>query len=147
MKCVEATGRWCFGLLNPGSGKMGALCLAIVGVALSLASPTQALAQQKAGNPVGLWSTEAVINGVQLSQVLLVKADGTCEATTVAGFVVLHSTGRWTSANGVATTRYDDGNWEKGSGVWINPNTYVYTCLDSSVQEAIGLRLVYKRVR
>jgi hypothetical protein len=116
-------------------------------IAFALANPARSLAQQAAGDPVGLWSSSTVINGVPVSQVSLNKADGTFACRTVCGGVVLDATGRYSYANGILTSIYDNGWIEQDSLVWVDANTVVSTCLQSNFPGCVGQQMVGKRLR
>jgi len=168
MKSVELTDRCGLWLRNQGHGKVGLLCLAVAGIALSLAgtgcrpssasplsfptstgssSPGRAFTPQEQGSLVGVWRSTTVINGVLITQVSIAKADGTFASRTVGGGIVLDCTGRYTYANGIQTLTYDNGWYEEDSVVWVNPNQVIVTCLRSSMPEAVGLKLVAHRIR
>jgi hypothetical protein len=147
MKSVEATGRWGMFLLSRGRGKVGLLTLVVAAIALCLARPASIHGQQKQGDLVGRWVSTGVINGQVFTQVSVCNADGTFACRTVAGNIVLNTTGKFTYANGIQTLVYDNGWFEQDSVVWINPNQVMVTCLRSNVPGAVGLKIVANRVR
>jgi hypothetical protein len=148
MKTIERIARrgavqvkWC-------AGKMGVRCLAAMAVAFLLGNPARSLAQQPVGDLAGQWSSTTVINGVQVSGTTLIKPDGRFACRAVAGgSVVVDLTGYCSYDNGILTSIYDNGLFERDSVVWLDANTVRSTCLQCSDPTAVGLQIVCKRLR
>jgi hypothetical protein len=97
---------------------------------------------------VGKWTGSAVINGQRLITYSAMKPDGTmgCAVTNEAGQVLSRDAGRYTYANGILSSQFDSGGWEKASITWVNPNQLIYRVVACGNPSLVGLRVTCRRL-
>jgi hypothetical protein len=97
---------------------------------------------------VGKWSGTFTFDGQRLTSYTVLKADGTTAfaVTNAAGQIVNQDSGRYTYANGIMSTQYVSGAWEKAAVTWVNPNQAIYKINACSNPAVVGMQITFRRL-